>query len=375
MNIGIDARLLERKITGIGRFLINLLENFPLYDKENKYFLFTYSKINFNPDYYTNIPTVRGFLPQKIFSPFWCNFILPFYLKKYKIDILFSANQVVPLIKVKDCKYISVVHDVIYKADPSFLPFIYRIYLQSFAYFSVKVSDLIITVSEYSKSDILKHYNINPNKIKVVLQFPNPLFQPSPVSEDSKSALKKEYKISGKIVLYVGMLENRKNIQTILKVADRIKELNKEVTFVLVGKVGFGGEKIISEIKKRSNVIHLMNIDDETLAKFYNIADVFLFPSLYEGFGYPPLEAMQSGLPVIASDNTSLREIVADGGILCNPNDYKKIYDEINKLLDDNLYRDKTKLAGIKRAENFSLEKSVIQIVEIFNSLDNPKNN
>lgn len=371
MNIGIDARLLERKITGIGRFLINLLENFPLFDKENKYFLFTYSAIKFNPEFYTNIPTVRGLLPQKIFSPIWCNLILPYYLKKHKIDILFSVNQVVPLIKVKECKYISVVHDVIYKADSDFLPFIYRHYLQLFAHFSVKVSDLIITVSEYSKSDILRNYKIDRNKVKVVLQFPNPLFQPYEVSEEDKLALKKQFSFSEKIVLYVGMIENRKNIQTILKVADKIKEFRQDVSFVLVGKIGYGGEKIIPEIEKRNNVFHLMNIDDDTLKKFYNISDVFLFPSLYEGFGYPPLEAMQSGLPVIASNNTSLKELIADGGILCEPKDVNSMVRETIKLLEDKTYWEKIRKAGIERSKNFSLEKSVKEIIDIFNSLKN----
>lgn len=375
MKIGIDARLLERKITGIGRFLIILLENFSIYDKKNTYYLFTYDKIEFKPEFYKNIPTLKSFIPQKLFSPIWCNLILPIFLKRHKIDILFSVNQVVPLIKIKGCKYISVVHDVIYKADPSFLPLIYRKYLQSFAYFSVKVSDIIITVSEYSKSDIIKHYKIDPNKIKVVLQSANKIFHPRQISEVEKKSFKEKYKLTEKVVLYVGMIENRKNVYAILKIADLFAQKRTDLIFILIGKIGYGGDKIKTEINKRRNVIHLMNIDDETLAKFYNISDVFLFPSFYEGFGYPPLEAMQSGLPVIASDNTSLKEIIADGGILCNPNDYSKIYDEINKLLDDNQYREKLILSGIKRAENFSLEKSVMQIVEIFNSLDSYKNN
>lgn len=375
MNIGIDARLLERKITGIGRFLIILLGNFPLYDKKNTYYLFTYDKVEFRSDFYKNIPTIKSFIPQKIFSPIWCNFILPVFLKKHKIDILFSVNQVVPLIKIKNCKYISVVHDVIYKADPSFLPFIYRKYLQTFAYFSVKVSDMIITVSEYSKSDILKHYKINPEKIKVVLQSANKLFQPKLLTEEEKQAFKKKYGLKKEVVLYVGMIENRKNVQTILKVADLFVDKRKELIFVLIGKIGYGGAKIKKEISKRDNVIHLMNIDDETLNNFYNTSDVFLFPSLYEGFGYPPLEAMQCGLPVIASDNTSLKEIISDGGILCNPNDFMKIFNEINKLLDDENFRERMKRAGIERAKNFTLEKSVVQIVELFNSFDNPKNN
>ncbi len=371
MKIGIDARLLERKITGIGRFLIILLENFPLYDKENEYYLFTYEKVNFKPEFFNNISTVRSFLPQKLFSPIWCNFILPYFLKKYNIDILFSVNQVVPLIKIKNCKYISVVHDVIYKADPDFLPFIYRKYLQLFAYFSIKVSDTIITVSEYSKTDILKHYKVNPEKIKVVLQSANKLFQPRQISDSEKASLKSKYYLKEKIVLYVGMLENRKNIYTIIKIADMFAEKRSDLSFVLVGKIGYGGEKLKAEILKRKNMIHLMNIDDETLSKLYNISDVFLFPSLYEGFGYPPLEAMQSGLPVIASDNTSLREIISDGGILCQPKDYEKIYQEINKILDDEDYKNNLIRAGIERAKEFTLEKSVTQIISIFNSLKN----
>lgn len=371
MNIGIDARLLERKITGIGRFLIILLENFPLYDKHNNYYLFTYENVEFKPEFYKNIPTVRSILPQKLFSPIWCNFILPYYLKKYNIDILFSVNQVVPLIKIKKCKYISVVHDVIYKADPSFLPFIYRKYLQLFAYFSVRVSDMIITVSEYSKSDILKHYNIDSNKVKVVLQSANKIFHPKKLSEQDKKNFREKFGLKEKVVLYVGMIENRKNVQTILKIADLFARREKELIFVLIGKIGYGGNKIRIEIDKRKNVLHLMNIDDETLSNFYNISDVFLFLSLYEGFGYPPLEAMQSGLPVIASDNTSLKEIISDGGILCDPNDYSSIFNEINKLLDDKNYWETVSKAGIERAKKFTLEKSVTQIISIFNSLKN----
>lgn len=251
MKIGIDARLLERKITGIGRFLIILLENFPLYDKNNEYFLFTYDKVDFKPEYFKNIPTIKIFLPQKLFSPIWCNFILPYYLKKNKIDVLFSVNQVVPLIKIKNCKYISVVHDVIYKADPVFLPFIYRKYLQLFAYFSIKVSDIIITVSEYSKADILKHYKkVFPDKIKVVHQSANKLFQPKLIPSEEKELLKKQFGLTEKIILYVGMLENRKNILTILKIADMFINEREELSFVLVGKIGYGGKKLNLKYKK-----------------------------------------------------------------------------------------------------------------------------
>jgi glycosyltransferase involved in cell wall biosynthesis len=368
MNIGIDARIIERRITGIGRSLLILLDELPLLDKSNNYFLFSYGKLNINDMFFQNITTIKSFIPQKLYSPIWSNLILPFYLKRNKIDIHFSINQVIPLIKVKNCKYISVVHDVIYKADSSFLPLIYRKYLQLFAYFSIKSSDLIITVSEYSKKDILKNYKISEDKIRVILQTAKKEFQPLYLSEEEIKGIKNSLGLPELIVLYVGMIENRKNIYGILSVADILKERYNNLAFLLIGKKGHGGDKIINEVKKRQNVIYLNNIDDTLLKKIYNIANVFLFPSHYEGFGYPPLEAMQSGLPVLASNNTSLMEIIDTAGLLHDPDDYEAFAKDIIKLLSDKTLYNLMKLKGIERAKKFEKNNWSRQIVKVFNS-------
>ena len=371
MNIGIDARLLERKISGIGRSLMLLLEEIPKIDKENKYFLFSYSPIDIDRNYYTNITTTKSILPQKLFSPFWSNFILPYYLRKNNINILLSVNQILPLIKTRNCKYVSVVHDVIYKADPHFLPFIYRKYLQLFAHFSVKISDVILTVSEYSKKDILQHYKIDERKIKVIPQSASKEFMPLNLSESEKSEIKDKFGLRKHVVLYVGMLENRKNINGILKVADELYNRDKEIGILLVGKTGYGGNKILREIRKRTNVLYLTNVDDNLLKKLYNIADVFIFPSYYEGFGYPPLEAMQSGLPVVASDNTSLKEIIGFGGILHGADDYQAMASDIMRILKNENYSLEIRNKGLERAKNFNIEYTVKEIVNLFNSFRN----
>ena len=368
MNIGIDARLLERRITGIGRVLITFLNDIPKFDKENKYFLFSYGSVDFDKNFYTNITTIKSIIPQKLFAPIWSNFILPQYLKKNNIDLLFSVNQILPLVKVKDCNYVSIVHDVIYKADPNFLPFIYRRYLQFFAYFSIKISDKIITDSEYSKKDILKHYNVPENKIRVILPSTNKDFKPMNLSSSEKEEIKSLYNLSKYVILYVGMIENRKNIYGILKISDLIKNVRSDVEFILVGKKGYGSEKILREVNKRANVKHLTNIDDITLKKLYNIADVFLFPSFYEGFGYPPLEAMQSGLPVVASNNTSLKEIIDFGGIMHDSDDYESMSKDILKLLDNKSFYLEMINKGIERAKKFNEEIPAKELVEVFNS-------
>ncbi len=369
MNIGIDARLLERKITGIGRSLELLLKEIPKVDKKNKYYIFTYEPISFESDFYINISTVKNFLPSKIFSPLWSNFFLPIYLKKHNIDILFSINQIVPLIKISSCKYISVVHDVIFKADPNFLPFIYRKYLQFFAFFSIRISDVIITISEYSKKDILKHYKIDENKIKVIYQSANPEFVKENIDVDEKNALKRKLKLKEHIILYVGKIENRKNILGIIKVANELKKNFTDFIFVLVGKVGYGGEKILAQVNKNENIKHLSNVDDKLLKKLYNISDVFIFPSLYEGFGYPPLEAMQCALPVISSNNTSLIEVVGEGGILHDPMDYKAMSRSIVKIISDKTFCSQIKKKSLIQANKFSLNKTAKEIVSVFNSI------
>lgn len=374
MKIGIDARLLERRITGIGRVLITLLNDIPEFDNKNKYYLFSYDKVDFNNSFYTNIKTIKSFIPQKLFAPIWSNFILPYYLKKNKIDILFSVNQIIPLIKVKGCKYISIVHDVIYKADPDFLPFIYRRYLQFFAYFSIRISDAIITDSEYSKKDILKHYKVDEKKIKVILPAAKKDFHPIDLGQEEINEIKSKYNLPQYIVLYVGMLENRKNIPGVLKVADLVKEKKSNVGFVLIGKVGYGGKSILSEVNKRTNVFHLTNIDDGLLKKFYNLADVFLFPSKYEGFGYPPLEAMQCGLPVISSNNTSLQEIVGTGGIMHNFNDYHSMADDIIRILKDNEYRLELIKRGFEQSKKFNSASTVTEFLTVFNSFEKKNN-
>jgi glycosyltransferase involved in cell wall biosynthesis len=368
MNIGIDARLLERRITGIGRSLMIMLNELPKYDSDNKYFLFSYGSIPHDCKYYTNVTTVKCLLPQKIFSPIWSIFVLPFYLKKYNINILFSINQIVPLIKIRGCKYISVVNDVIYKKDRKYLPFIYRMYLQFLSHFSVKISDIIITISEYSKGDIVKHYNLNADKVKVVYPSANTEFRPLTIMEEEKNEIKSFLHLPPYVVLYVGVIENRKNILGILKVADEIFEKKKDIGFLLVGKLGHGSNKIVSAMQKRKNVILHSNIDDLMLNKLYNISNVFLFPSLYEGFGYPPLEAMQCGLPVITSNNTSLREVVGDGGILHNPHDYMLMADDILKLLADKELYARMRSQGIAQSRKFTVEKYVSGMLDVFNS-------
>ncbi len=372
MNIGIDARLLERKMTGIGRVLSTMLDELPRVDKHNKYFLFSYDDFEIDKDFYSVVPTGKSSIPQKLFAPIWSNFILPGYLKKHNIDLFFSVNQQIPLVKVKGIKYIFVLHDVIYQVDKSFHPFVYRKYLQFFSYFSIKSSDLIITDSHYSKSDILKYYkNVEENRIKVVYPAIDKEFKVMDLPEEEKSAIRKKLNLPDRIVFYVGMIENRKNIKGILEIADEVYKKHKDIKFVFVGKIGYGGEELLGEIEKKENAVHLKNVDDQLLKQLYNISAVFLFPSFYEGFGYPPLEAMQCGLPVISSNNTSLKEILNGGALMHEASDNEAFINDLFRLLDDRDFYEETRRKGLQRAQKFNIHSTVNELVQVFNSMKN----
>jgi glycosyltransferase involved in cell wall biosynthesis len=368
MNIGIDARLLERNMTGIGRFLNTFLQELPFIDSQNRYYLFSYGKLKLDNEFYNIIPTIKSFLPQKVFSPFWINFILPWYLKKNKIDIFFSVNQLLPIVKINYTKYVLVLHDVIYKIDKTFHPFIYRKYLQFFTYFSIKSSDIIITVSQYSKQDILKYYKVDENKVKVIYEAADKNFGVLKILDHEREEIRAKFNLPERIVLYVGMIENRKNITCILKIADEVYSKYQDIKFVLIGKIGYGGEKLVGEIQKRKNVVHLKYVDDDVLKKIYNISFIFLYPSFYEGFGFPPLEAMQCGLPVLASDNTSLRELIESAGLLHDANDYLSFTEDIYKLIEDIDFYQRIRNLGLERAKYFNIKNTISEVVNTFNS-------
>ena len=371
MNIGIDARLLERKMTGIGRFLSNILKELPSLDNQNRYFLFSYNKINLIDPFFSNIFTGKYIFHEKLFSPYWTNIILPKYLQQYHIDIYFSVNKILPYKKNENVKYISVIHDVFYKLDKSYHPLYYRKYLDFFLNLSIRKSDLIITVSHNSKKDIIALFDVPSSKIHVVYEAADKGFYPIILSETEKYELKKDYELSDKLILYVGVIENRKNIYGILNIADLVYKNNKELKFLLIGRLGYGAKNILREIRKRKNVIYLSYVEDSTLKKLYSLSRAFIFPSFYEGFGLPPLEAMQSGVPVIVSNTSSLTEVVDSGGIMHSPTDYQLIFKDLMKLIEDDEYYQFWRQRGLERAKNFSTYKTTKHIVEIFNSVRN----
>ncbi|HET56260.1 MAG TPA: glycosyltransferase family 1 protein, partial [Ignavibacteria bacterium] len=178
--------------------------------------------------------------------------------------------------------------------------------------------------------------------------------------------VKKKYDLNNKPILYMGAIENRKNIIGILKIADIVgNKIDNE--FLLIGKKGYGFENLYEQIKMRDNVRHIEYVDEEDIQYVYKAASIFLFPSFYEGFGLPPLEAMKSGIPTLASNTSSLKEVIGNGGILFEPTEYEAFANEILKLLNNSEYYREIQQRGIAVAEKYNLENTTKKMVDIFN--------
>jgi len=370
MNIGIDARLLNQRITGITRYLINVLQYLPHFDSKNRYSLFSYNKTKFDDKFFEHHIVQRSKLPRQISEHLWLNFSLPKLLVEKNIDLFFTPYILVPIKKSRH-KNVIVIHDVMTKACPQFFTTYYKKYMSVIVPQSIKRADAIVTVSQSAKIDIVKFYNVHPDKVTVTHLWTDEKYKPMKLNKEEKELVKKKYSLPDRFILYVGAIEERKNISGIFKISDILKSRNIEKKIVLVGNKGFGFEKLSEEMKQRSDrIIHIDHASEEDLPAIYNLAEIFLFPSFYEGFGLPPLEAMKCGLPVLAGKNSALVEVVSGGGLLFDSEDYGSFADSIILFLKDIQFYEEMKLKALKQAEKFKPDNEIVKLINLFNSLN-----
>ncbi len=370
MRILIDGRVLDRAITGTGRYLLNILDELPNLDNSNEYFLLTNNKVVVENKFFRIVNIGSSFMPMKVSSQIWLNYVLPRAVDRYNIDLLFEPNILIPIVNLKS-KSVSVVHDVIPKIYKEYYPYFYKKYLSIFLPISLRKSDKVITVSMQSKKDIIKYYNVSPDKIDVTYNTASKLFKPRTIKVERKNEFIKQLSLPQKFLLHVGVLEKRKNIEGIISILDMIREKGSKLELIFVGKTGHDFDDISPLIEKRKNYIKRIEyLDDKSLAFLYNCAFAFIFPSFYEGFGIPPLEAMQSGIPVLSSNTSALKEVVGEGGIMHNPDDYRSFADDILKLEKNNEYYLQMKTKGLEQARKFNIKEVTQKIVTVFNKLE-----
>ncbi len=365
IRIGIDIRELRRDVkTGIARYISNFLMVAARLKPEWEFVLFG--------NQHTFAPALAGDYKKVIISEgstFWWDQVeLPRALKKERIDLFLSPYHKAPFFA--PCKVAITIHDL-----TPFLPFLPH-QKESFVKVMLKKIvgrliarkvDLIVTVSQHSKKDIINLFGIPEEKVSVAYNGIPELF--SPVKDANLlEAVRKKYTLARDYILYVGNLLPHKNVDGLLKAYARLPgDLIARYQLAIVAKKDDNFKillKLCEELKIADKVIFIDFADDGDLPVLYSMASVFVFPSFYEGFGLPVLEAMACGVPVLCSSAASLPEVAGDAAISFDPHNTEEITMVIGKILSDYALRRELSVKGLERAKNFSLEKTAGNIIE-----------
>jgi glycosyltransferase involved in cell wall biosynthesis len=357
MRIGIDIRSTLKRQTGIGKYTLNLINSLAKIDSKNKYFLYSRKKFL---DFKRRLPK----LPGKNFRHVK---ILPVGDGRDRplLDVFHTSSYDLPK-QGKAKKFIVTIHDVIIKAYP------YGHSEKTIKGIDEQLrrilgeADLLIADSHNTKSDLIKFYRIEDAKIRVIY----------PGVAERSSAQKyngvAERSSAQNYILFVGTIEPRKNIQGLIKAFNYLKKnlvgggRDHPLQLYIVGMKGWMYEDIFKEYENsafKNDIIFKGYISDQELARLYKNASVFVYPSFYEGFGFPILEAFGYGVPVVTSKTSSCGEIAGDSALLVNPERYQEIVEAILKIISDSSLRQGLIIKGFERAELFTWQNTSIEFL------------
>jgi len=371
MKIAVDCRSAFKGMGGIGRYTWCLLREYAKADSENRFVCYF---THLEPPGPLDLPPrfeVRRFQAGMIDERF-DQLILPSLLKEDDVDLYHNPTFAVPIIKTR-ARIVSTVHDVVFKRHPELVEGRLAQYLDKATLRAAKTADLILTVSDFSRGEISQLYGVGRERIRVI---PNGMTPPRATMGRGESPLALAgLGLAGcPYVLYVGSLEPKKNIKCLLEAFELVLRNHPTSTLklVLVGGSAASGYPVEEWVKApglRGRVVLAGYVAEELLNALYEDALIFVYPSLYEGFGLPPLEAMARGVPTIVSSTSSLPEVVGEDGVCVDPRRPDLFADAISALAADADRRNELSERGRKRASDYTWTKSALHHLEAFKSL------
>lgn len=371
MKIGIDGRAAKwYRGTGIGTYTYQLINCLNRIDNINKYLLFMPENCKYDMELKKNF--YLNSITEGKQDNFWDEVNIPNILKDKNIELYHVPQNGVGLPIDKKCRFLITLHDVIpYKMPETVSDRYFKIFSNQIPKI-VSECDGIITVSNYSKKDIIEAFNFPEDKVYVTHLASEDIYRPLD-KRVSKYVAKKYYSIEDDFILYVGGFSPRKNIVGLIESFSKLMcTYKKDIKLVIAGKKG----KSYEIYKNRAEELHISDkvlfpgfVSIEHLPYIYNAAELFVYPSFYEGFGLPPIEAMSCGVPVIASNVTSVPEVVGDGGLLINPRDIDNLYESMLRVLSDKELRKKLIASGIAKSCDLSWEKTANETISVYNKI------
>jgi glycosyltransferase involved in cell wall biosynthesis len=367
LRIAIDARKLRDY--GIGTYVRNLLRCLSRLDQTTDYVVLCRgTDCDLVDDLGSNFRAVPESSPGYSIRE---QVTVPLDLRREAADLFHAPHYVLP--PFTPCKSVVTIHDCIHLRFPQYLPNkLAYAYARGSLWLAAHRSNRIMTVSEASKRDILEYFRIPSEKIDVIYNGIDERFAQPPPDEDVVR-VRDRYQLDHPFVLYAGNIKPHKNLERLIAAFHLFRRGEFEnVRLVIIG----------DEISKYATLRHAVHrhklhkyvrffgfVPSTTLAILYRLASVFVFPSLYEGFGLPPLEAMASGTPVITSNVSSLPEVVGDAAVLIDPLKPEEIAQAMAKVLTDSALREELRMRGLERARHFSWDRSVARVRQIYDEV------
>ena len=367
MRIAIDARKLRDY--GIGTYVRNLLRHLARIDQNTEYVLLCRPvdedlgrQLGEN---FRTVPEQAG--PYTIRE----QLTVPLDLRRERVDLFHAPHYVLP--PLTPCKSVVTIHDCIHLRFPQYLPNrLASAYAWSSLWIATHRSTRVLTVSEASKRDILHYFSVPESKIDVIYNAIDEQFNESPPDQEI-GRVRERYQLEDPFVLYAGNIKPHKNLERLIEAFYMLRKNGFEQVKLLI----IGDEisryatlrRAVHRHKLHHHVRFLGFVSDKTLACLYRLAGVFVFPSLYEGFGLPPLEAMASGTPVITSNVSSIPEVVGDAALLIDPYEPEAIFDAMRRVLTEPELAQSLRARGLERVRQFSWERSIRRVREIYDEV------
>ena len=382
MNFGFDAKRAFHNGTGLGHYSRTLIRSLAEYFPQHEYFLFNPKQSSL---FKFNEKNIHEILPQsihhKLFPALWRSSWIKSDLKKQHIDLYHGLSHEIPVeIQSTGIKSVVTIHDLIFERFPGqYSKIDVKIYRTKFQY-ACRHADKIIAISKQTKQDLIDFYNIAAEKITVCYQACNPAFGKT-VSEEEKLKIKKKYNLPDQFFLYVGSVIERKNLLNVCKAMFLLRN-ESDIPLVVIGDGRKYKQQVKDFIRQNGLESRILFLSENPLAKvsssflraedfpaIYQSAIAMIYPSFFEGFGIPVLEALWSRLPVITSNTSCLPEAGGDGALYVNPSSSEEIAAGMKKIYFDNIYSDSLREKGWMHAQNFTQEKTADAVMDIYKKL------
>jgi glycosyltransferase involved in cell wall biosynthesis len=369
VRIGIDARKLHD--FGIGTYIRNLLRQLARLDRNTEFVVLCRAEdratlTSLGENFRAVVETSGNYSVAEQLR-------IPLALRREGVTLFHAPHYVLP--PLVRCRSVVTIHDCIHLMFPQYLPNRFALgYARASIDLATRRATRVLTVSESSKRDILRFVDTPADKIDVIYNAYDERFGVEPREEDVVR-VRERYQLHDEFVLYAGNVKPHKNLQRLIDAFDLVRRRGlARLKLVLIGdeiSKYAALRRAVHQHQLHKYVRFLGYLPEETLAVMYRLAAVFVFPSLYEGFGLPPLEAMASGTPVVTSNVSSLPEVAGDAAVLVDPYDPHAIADGIERLLTDETLRRDLRAKGVARARQFSWEQSVRRVREIYDEVSN----